>query len=661
MFIYRLFHRKKSIFLYKNKEVIMEKRILAFLMAVVMFFVPMGELLASGMETDTERLEGGLAALGEWHKIINLDSEKDRNVVDIFKKDLGDKGFSDIDVSVKSTSNKSYIDESGNIKYYFENPDKASYNKPQVEVIFTLNKGEVSLDTKAYNIPISWDKKRVVELIEEEVFKDLSEDNIRLDNEDLENVVGNLNLPKRPKKYVDVKWESSDEKVLEISDELQKGGVDNFFNPYLGKVYRQGEDKEVKLTSTINFNHENIEVKKEYNILVKAIDNREILKHMQEELDEKYTLDKLKDFSSKSSLKSDLIVGDIQLPRSSKNDLGMEKYYKLSATSNSEYAKVMGNRINITRPTDQDEKFILTVGIEDTTSKLSVKKEIPLVIKAEDEKIFEDIEKDLAKIQQAKEIFFEGVKGENIDRDKINSDLKNLKAIDFKDDGFEYIYDIASIRDDMVVVDSIEGWEVQEAWRNYRSSKPNIIGHENLQVNIPDFDTDVEIETRLSIPKYEKYKDDERIKGLYKEPFILKVKVLGKNNLVDNEKLDEEIEFLKKVYAEKFKKRKVNNPLISRQGTMSAKLTGFDKKTIEDSMYIDEKNASAFQLAQSIVTLVGADVDPKAYYDKKTRKTRNLVEELETMQMDTGEFASSEREKIKFTFSIKINNCLRLG
>lgn len=131
----------------------------------------------------------------------------------------------------------------------------------------------------------------------------------------------------------------------------------------------------------------------------------------------------------------------------------------------------------------------------------------------------------------------------------------------------------------------------------------------------------------------------------------IKVKVYPEKAIGTKVNLEEEIEFLKSVYAAKLDKKMENSALLSKHETCAARMVGLSIQDIQKNMYIDKKNESAFQLAQSIVTLIGADINPREYNDEG--KIRNLVKELEDMQLETGEFASTEREKNNLLFQLR--------
>ncbi|MCG4586246.1 hypothetical protein L0P56_12175, partial [Anaerosalibacter bizertensis] len=114
--------------------------------------------------------------------------------------------------------------------------------------------------------------------------------------------------------------------------------------------------------------------------------------------------------------------------------------------------------------------------------------------------------------------------------------------------------------------------------------------------------------------------------------------------------LDEEINFLKQCYKAYMKEDSQGNTGsagLSMLAPGAARLASMDIDEIQNHLYIDEENKSAYQLSQSIITLIGADLDPRQYEDKG--KVRNLVKELvDSQQADSenkGEFIKADSDK----------------
>ena len=114
--------------------------------------------------------------------------------------------------------------------------------------------------------------------------------------------------------------------------------------------------------------------------------------------------------------------------------------------------------------------------------------------------------------------------------------------------------------------------------------------------------------------------------------------------------LDEEIDFLiqcYEAYMTEDSSGSTGNAGLSMMATGAARLAGMDAANIQKHIYIDKDNKSAYQLSQSIITLIGADLDPRQYNDKG--KIRNLVKELEESQQtegeNKGEFVKADSDK----------------
>ncbi len=118
--------------------------------------------------------------------------------------------------------------------------------------------------------------------------------------------------------------------------------------------------------------------------------------------------------------------------------------------------------------------------------------------------------------------------------------------------------------------------------------------------------------------------------------------------------LDSEINFLiqcYEAYMTEVSSGSTGSSGLSMFAPGAARLAGMDEEKIQKHIYIDNKNNSAYQLSQSIITLIGAGLDPAQYKDKG--KTRNLVKELTDSQqtdgVNAGEFvkASSDKNSIE--------------
>lgn len=104
--------------------------------------------------------------------------------------------------------------------------------------------------------------------------------------------------------------------------------------------------------------------------------------------------------------------------------------------------------------------------------------------------------------------------------------------------------------------------------------------------------------------------------------------------------LDSEINFLVKCFEEYMIEDvygQTGSSKFSLTATGAARLAGMDLDKIQKNIYIDKNNRTAYQISQSIITLVGAKLDPYNY------KGENLVNKLKDSQNDEGYFITDYR------------------
>jgi hypothetical protein len=171
---------------------------------------------------------------------------------------------------------------------------------------------------------------------------------------------------------------------------------------------------------------------------------------------------------------------------------------------------------------------------------------------------------------------------------------------------------------------------------DFESSDPNILKHSFLDTFTAG---EVTKETEVTITSV--LRSNPEIKS------SIIVKVSPKHVHAN---LDEEIDFLKQCY-EAFMTEdssgNTGNAGLDLFAPGAARLAGMDVQKIKKNLYIDDENKSAFQLSKSIITLIGADSDPRQYQDKAS--VRNLVQELVLSQQsegaNAGEFVKSNSDK----------------
>ncbi len=477
-------------------------------------------------DDDEKYLSDAIKSL-EWFN-LKLNSDKDNNVNVHMKDVLKAKGFEGIEVIVKSSDKQEFIDLDGNIDYMFDE-EHLRYGLPgnrQVELNFEFSKGEAKKDYAVRTV-IGWDRDRVRDAIRTNIIEPLS-NNLIGSNESFDKIKESFEVPTSIQ-YTMLSWESSDSSVLKVVNSSIP------LSPSTIKPIRSSEDKKVNLVCKIQFNHdfyetEDLILTQKYELTVSGDNVNDTIAEMQKLLDDNYTVDKLKDFTNKQAINPNDVRNDIQLiiPQ----DTGIDNYfdYKFEVSSDSDLLVVNSYRAYVYRPLpgEEAEEVNLTVHMKHKEKNIEVTKLIPIKITALSQK---EIDDELHLMQLAKENYFKGIQGDNLSSDEITSNLRAFRELNLINGELVWTRHINDDRNTGICPDNIEGWENQEQWRLFKSSKPNIISHENLLVTKPEFNTDVKIESSLSSIVYGKYAlkypHIEDFQKLYKQDVSAVVTVIG--------------------------------------------------------------------------------------------------------------------------------------
>ncbi len=187
---------------------------------------------------DKKYIEDAIERL-EWFK-LKINSDEDTNVNTHMKDVLKEKGFEDIDVSIKSSNKQQFIDLNGDITYRYDEKYLKYGLKPteQVELIFELSKGNAKGDYKTRTV-VGWDRDKVRKALEENIIEVMSDDLIGK-NESFEKIKEDFELP-TSKEYTGISWESSDQSVLAIKPSSYP------LDPSNAKITRGKSDQDVEL------------------------------------------------------------------------------------------------------------------------------------------------------------------------------------------------------------------------------------------------------------------------------------------------------------------------------------------------------------------------------------------------------------------------------
>lgn len=481
-----------------------------------------------------DKLSAVKATLGDYYKITPVFGE-DNNIVDILKADLTAKSvdLSEFNIAltqVETVYGGAEISENGDITYFYADPNTTpSIKNGSFKTLFTLSidDAEITLDVP---VIVYWDQNKVRETMKSEILDKVTADSILGENTAADHITDNLVLPKvvDDKKWTLVSWQSSDESVISVSSENQTT-ADTLFNPYVGKIKRGAEDKTVTLTAIFNFQLTNditgseqpITMSKTFDVTVKAVGTEEIeaiKQDLNDKLDAGFEKAGLSDAVSGEKLTEKdgkyTALNDILFPTT--RDFSVDgKYYPVTITTNSEAieASDVNNaaRTAVYRPAvgkpDADAK--VTVTITDKNSNVSASRAFNITVPA---LTSEEVNAEKALMQKVKDAYFDGIKGENTDKDNISANLAPFFEV-YEDNGsLVWVRDNASKSNHGIIAEPIEGWEELEAWRLFKSSNPAVVSYENLLVTVPKKAKSVNISSVLSsetLGRYgELYKSD---------------------------------------------------------------------------------------------------------------------------------------------------------
>lgn len=485
-------------------------------------------------------LEKAIASLGDYYKIYPV-CGTDTNIIDILKSDLAEKGYENIDISVKSAEEiygGAGIDNSGNITYFYADPNSAPAVKMgSFNVIFSLTKDDALAELEVPVI-IYWDVQKVKAVMKDEILDRVSDESILGDNSEADAVTENLILPRiaDEKKWTQISWTSSDENIISVSDENQSS-ADALFDPYIGIIKRGIKDEQVTLTANFTFMLTNdvtgseapITMTKVFTVTVKALSKEEIdivKRQLEEKLDSGFEKAGIIDGITGEMLKVDndkyTAYNDIKIPTTHDFDVD-GKYYPISIGSSDDTiikAPDVNNAANIEvfRPAvgKADAEATLTVSISDKDTNITASKFFNIIVPALTE---EEVYREKALMEKVKAAYFDGIKGANNDPDNISENLASFIEVYEENGSLVWVRDNKNTVNHGIVPVAMDGWEELEAWRLFKSSNPAAVTHENLLVTIQKNAKAVTISSALSsktLGKYgELYKKDSAAYGDY--------------------------------------------------------------------------------------------------------------------------------------------------
>ena len=498
------------------------------------------------------------------------------------------KGYVDqqegIEVSLVSVGTKSmpqdgidYISEDGTITSYYQGTSgfsttAAIYNDVHFKLSLDGKEEEVTM-----RVHVGWDVFHVNDMLDK-VLKDITWDAIKGENTNAAEdkmvdgwthtaVSGTINqnliLPKTLSKYsyAKISWTT-----VKTEDAQYIYAEDNGDGTATGILQRPPKsdnatpnDKGITLRATATFNFwddytvqemtsqgaatEPAESFKFFDVTI-AEGTEEEKAAMKEALVNKYP-GLIRDFVNKAqAVDLTKVTSDLQMPRPSileDNGIMSDSYnqHVTMTSSNTDVLQFNGYHAVIYRPLPGEEQTTVnyTVTITDRRTKnVLAQNTFEMTILPLTQKEIDDAAAWMKQVC-TEDVYWNGIKGENTDKNHITGNLKPFEEILKNADGsIEYIRGAVNITFGGIDVDDLPGYDAMHSqpWRQFRTSYQNVIASETLQVTKPEYDTQVTIDsvfTHTEMSKYwEKFNTNEKyikFKQFYKQPVSVTVTVKG--------------------------------------------------------------------------------------------------------------------------------------
>lgn len=498
-------------------------------------------------EVAKDYLENAKIALERSVSVLSPVSGTDTNIITTLQNKLNNLGYSGITVVLVDNVDETYIAQNGDITYFYVNPELTNImGCGQVrDLKFTLSKEQQCVDY-VVNAVICWDRDKVIQTMTEQIAQNLTFDLIKDQNKEITAIEGNLILPQKlkGKEWATISWESNSP-YLSIPKKENDPNSD-----LIGKVTKPQNDLEVKLTATITFNktafgeqEEKITINKEFNLVLQR-DTVDWPTFMQEQLNEKYTADKLKIFGSDKKIDPENVTDDIQLLTKTKVGIGKYGEYDYTVESSDEdVIEINSFRAKVYRPLpgESAKTVTLTVSMKKTGTDIIVTKKINLTVQPFTQA---EINEEIALMEKVKANYAMGIL-DGMSADQVTKNLHPFKECHLDSEGnLVWIYALNDCREMGIEPIDLPKEEYSEAYRLYHSSESTIITHENLVLKAPEYDTEVIIKSNLQSIKFakyaERYPNNEDLKKLINQ--LVTAKVIAKGSKGTENPHDEETE-----------------------------------------------------------------------------------------------------------------------
>lgn len=513
------------------------------------------ELVSANRVIAAGSLEAAVQKLNDANKQIAVDYSADGgNVNDVLKAQLADLGFADVDVKVhkggvlfgekdaKATVGISDAQDktNGDVTFFYIDPnDYTGYNIDGLRsagVEFELSRdGETERYQPKKSVQVAWDEARVQQMLDD------AAEQIAIgyaSGDSAESVTSNLTLPYRAgsKSKFEVEWKSSD------GDAIWPSGYG--WSDYTGKVTRASSDREVTLTATVSFvsgGPSDIEGTHDFTVTVKGDPEKVAAdkKALQEKVDAAFTYDNIKYSGTDAVANKDGLTDDLQMPRTS--TLGVDgKYYKVEYSASTDDVTFNGYKGMVFRPEAGkgavSTKLTCTV-TDKNNPEVTATKTLDFTVAPQDQA---DLENELKLMEAAKAGYAEAIL-DGQDAAGVTANMHAFQKAYLDADGkLAWSYDKATTDAAGlgIVPVELEGASESAGYRLFKSSRPDLLKHENLVLGeTPEYNTKVTVTSRLSSEKYaryaERYPDNPTYAKLANQGVSATVAIKGSTGLDD--------------------------------------------------------------------------------------------------------------------------------
>ena len=526
-----------------------------YLKAVVTSGSSTVELVSANPVIAAGSLEAAVQKLNDANRQIVVDySAEGGNVNDALKAQLADLGFTDVDVKVhkggvlfgvKDANATVSISDAqdktnGDVTFFFIDPNNyAGFN---IDGLRSANVGfDLSRDGKTVyfqpskTVQVAWDEARVQQMLDDAAEQIAI---VYAAGDSAESVTSNLTLPYRAgsKSKFEVKWKSSD------GDAIWPSGYG--WDDYTGKVTRASSDRAVTLTATVSFvsgGPSDVKGTHDFTVTVKG-DPEKIAadkEALRAKVDAAFTYDNIKYSGTKTVANKDGLTADLQMPRP--KDLGVDgKYYKVEYSASIDDITFDGYKGTVYQPLPGAEaaktKITLTV-TDKSNAEVTASRTLDFAISPQDQ---DELNAELSLMEKAKAGYAAAILNGQ-DAAGVTANMHAFQKAYLDADGkLAWSYDKATTdaAGSGIVPVELEGASESAGYRLFKSSRPDLLKHENLVLGeTPEYSTKVTVTSRLSSEKYaryaERYPDNPTYAKLANQDVSATVAIKGSTGLDD--------------------------------------------------------------------------------------------------------------------------------